>query len=91
MRIRSSALRFTGVAGAPLRGQAVAVAPSDDLLDWFAPYRDLDYRSALELAQSDGRPVRVIRPGGAWQSDLAFERLNIQIDSDEKVVRIWPG
>ena len=59
--------------------------------EWLARYVDLSVEDAVALAGSEGHPVRVLKPGGYASADWWPDRLNIQLDSQGNIVRIYAG
>ena len=48
------------------------------------PYEARDF-------QEDGRPMRVLPPGSAMTMDHRIDRLNVDLDEDGVITRIWCG
>jgi hypothetical protein len=48
--------------------------------EWVTRYAGLTLAEALELADTEGRPTRVLRPGDAMTMDWRPERLNLHLD-----------
>ena len=59
--------------------------------EWVARYVDLSVKDAVALAESEGRPVRVLGPGMVTTADLRTNRLNIFLDERGNTKRIYAG
>lgn len=47
-------------------------------------------RAAFDESAIDG-PVRVLPPGSAMTMDYRAERLNMELDEEDRITRIWCG
>ena len=59
--------------------------------EWVTRYADLTLSEALELADSEGRPTRVLHPGDAMTMDWRPDRLNLHVDADGSLVEARAG
>jgi hypothetical protein len=59
--------------------------------DWLAEYAALPWPEAVALARERGRTVRVVRPGTAVTRDLRIDRLNVELDEHDVLVRMSAG
>ena len=59
--------------------------------EWVTRYTGLTLSEALELAESEGRPTRVLRPGDAMTMDWRPDRLTLHIDGSGDLVDARAG
>jgi hypothetical protein len=59
--------------------------------EWVAPYVGLSVEDAVALARSEGRYVRVLEPGAYASADFRPDRLNICLDGQGNIERIFAG
>lgn|GEM_PF-3439506 len=84
----ASPVRRTAPAGSYPGGMDTHPDPG---AGWLAAYEGLPLADAVALAETDGRPVRVLRPGGAFTAEYRSGRLNILVDDDGAVVALSTG
>jgi hypothetical protein len=62
-----------------------------DRTEWIEDYEGLSTDEARDLAHGQGRPVRTLRPGEAMTLDYRPDRLNISLDDNGDLLRLWAG
>ncbi|WP_432548108.1 I78 family peptidase inhibitor [Kineococcus sp. SYSU DK004] len=60
-------------------------------VSWFEAYRDLTRQEAEDLARSEGRVVRVVRPGDVVTLEFSPSRLTVHVDADGTLRSLAPG
>jgi hypothetical protein len=58
---------------------------------WLSRYEGLSLEAAIDLAQAEGRRVRVIHPGDIITLEFNTQRLNLDLDDAGALVRIHAG
>ena len=58
---------------------------------WIEHFSDLSLEEALDLAASQGRLVRVLRPGDAMTMDFQPDRVNLLLDNDGHLSEVTRG
>jgi hypothetical protein len=58
---------------------------------WIEHFTHLSLEDALDLAASQGRLVRVLRPGDAMTMDFQPDRVNLLLDNEGHLSRVTPG
>ena len=76
-----------------MHGSSVERVPETSRNDteWVTRYAGLDLAGALALAEDEGRPTRVLRPGDAMTMDWRPGRLNLHVDDDGTLVEVRAG
>jgi hypothetical protein len=59
--------------------------------EWVERYRGLPLPEALQLAESEGRPTRLLRPGDAVTLEWRPDRLNLHLDDAGELVEVYAG
>ncbi len=60
-------------------------------LSWIESYHGLTLQEAVERAEAEGRPYRVIGPHSVVTMDLRTDRLNLVVDDDEHLTSMRAG
>jgi len=59
--------------------------------EWVDRYVGLSVEDAVALAKAEGRVVRVGKPGEYFSADFWPDRLNISLDGQGDIIRIYAG
>lgn len=60
-------------------------------VEWIDDYAGLGVDEALALAETQGRPVRVLHPGDAMTMDWRPDRLNLYLDDAGALADVRAG
>jgi hypothetical protein len=60
-------------------------------LTWVQAYEGLPMPDIVDVAEADGHQVRVVRAGDAMTLDYRPTRLNVVVDDDDRVLRVFGG
>jgi hypothetical protein len=60
-------------------------------LTWVQGYEGLPMPDVVDTAEADGHEVRVVRAGDALTADYRPNRLNVVVDDDDQVLRVFGG
>ena len=66
-------------------------AADPSAVSWFEAYRDLTRQEAEDRARSEGRTVRVVRPGDVVTLEFSPSRLTVHVDADGALRSLAPG